>query len=276
MDVHALIPLLLEKGTSWGLRLVGVMVALVIAWILAGWVKRAVLRSIGERLDLMVGTFLANLARYAVLTGAVLSCLGVFGIQTTSFAAILGALGLAVGLSFQGTLSNFAAGIMLLVFRPFKVGDVVDVAGEIGTVRELELFTTEIVSPDHRRIILPNGEIVKNKIVNITHYPTRRVEVAVGTAYEADIDETRRVLEGVVASVEGGLADPAPQVFLAALGASSVDWKLRAHAKTEHYWDVHQRLIRDAKTALDAARIAIPFPQRELHLHPDTRAALGR
>ncbi len=259
-----------EMATTWGMRLLGVIVALVVAWMLSGWVRRAVIRSLEPRLDLMVTTFIANLARYAVLTGAVLSCLGVFGIQTTSFAAVLGAAGLAIGLAFQGTLSNFAAGIMLLVFRPFRAGDWVDIAGEVGAVKELELFTTEIVSPDNRRIILPNSEIVKNKIINITHYPHRRVEVLVGTAYDADIDETRRVLESVFADVEGTLSEPAPQVFLAELGDSSINWKVRAHANTADFWAVHQRLVAQVKRALDAANISIPFPQRDVNLRPET------
>ena len=213
MDTAKLTQSLLDMATVWGVRVLGVAITLFIAWIIAGWIRRAIGKNLEKRLDPMLAQFFSNVARYAILTAAVLGCLGVFGIQTTSFAAVLGALGLAIGLAFQGTLSNFAAGIMLLVFRPFKVGDVIEVAGEIGSVKELELFTTELVSADNRRIIVPNSEVFGKKIINYTHYPTRRVEVAVGTDYGADLDKVRGVLEGVAKSVEGGLEEPPPATY---------------------------------------------------------------
>jgi small conductance mechanosensitive channel len=253
-----------------------VAVALFVAWLVAGWARRAMIRSLEKRFEPMLARFFSNVVRYAILTAAVLGCLGVFGIQTTSFAAILGAMGLAIGLAFQGTLSNFSSGIMLLVFRPFKVGDVIEVAGTIGAVKELELFTTELVSADNRRIIVPNSEVFGKKIVNFTHYPTRRVEVAVGTDYAADLDKVREVLETVPAAVEGVIDDPPPAVFLSELGASSVDWKVRVHTKTEDFWDVHQRLVRATKRALDEAGIGIPFPQRDIHLDGEVVSALSK
>ncbi len=276
MDTAKLGQAVLDKATVWGARVLGVAVALFVVWLVAGWARRAMTRSLENRFEPMLAQFFANLVRYAILTAGLLGCLGVFGIQTTSFAAILGALGLAIGLAFQGTLSNFASGIMLLVFRPFKVGDVIEVAGTIGSVKELELFTTELVSPDNRRIIVPNSEVFGKTIVNFTHYPTRRVEVAVGTDYSADLDKVREVLEGVPAKVEGVIDEPAPQVFLSELGASSIDWKVRVHTKTEDFWDVHQRLVRATKMALDEAGIGIPFPQRDIHLDGEVLGALSK
>jgi small conductance mechanosensitive channel len=264
-----------ELVMAWGLRLLGVGVALYAAWIISGWARRAMLASFERTgFDATLWRFFANVVRYALLAAAVLGCLGVFGIQTTSFAALIAASGLAIGLAFQGTLSNFAAGTMLLVFRPFKVGDVVVVDGMTGTVQEIELFTTDLTTLDNRRVIMPNSSIFGNRIENLSYYPTRRIDLPVGTDYAADIDRTREVLEGVVAKTEGVLEDPPIQVVLAELGDSSINWKLRAWCNSEDYWDVWQRLIRNTKVALDEAGIGIPFPQRDLHVDEDLIKAL--
>jgi small conductance mechanosensitive channel len=199
---------------------------------------------------------------------AALTCLNRFGGETTSFAALIGAAGLAIGLAFQGTLSNFAAGAMLLIFRPYKVGDEVNVAGYTGTVREIELFTTAIDTPDYRRIIVPNSSIFGAVIENVTHHPVRRFSVGVGTAYSADIDETRRVLERAVRSVVQVAPTPAPAVVLLELGASSVNWNVQAWAKREAYGDAKQAVTRAVKIELDESGIGIPFPQLDLHLDP--------
>lgn len=259
------------------LQLAGVAIALFLAWIIAGSASRVLRRSLEARaFDATLTRFFAKLLRYTILTLAVIGCLGVFGIQTASFAAVLAAAGLAIGLAFQGTLSNFAAGMMLLVFRPFKVGDVVKVDGELGTVEEIELFTTELKTPDARRIILPNSSVFGSKIENISHHAKRRVEVEVGTDYGADVDATRRALEAALPHIPGALTDPAPQVFLAGLGASSVDWKVRVWAEADIYWDVYQATVAQTKKALDAAGIAIPFPQRHLHLDETALKVLQR
>jgi len=277
MDISKLIDTLTELGTTWGLRVVGVLVALLIAKIIAGWFKRSIKHSLERRnFDATLTRFFANSASYAILGGAVIGCLGVFGIETASFAAVIAAGGLAVGLAFQGTLSNFAAGVMLIVFRPFKVGDVIRVAGLVGSVEELELFTTEMTTPDNRRLIVPNSAIFGATIENITHHETRRVDVPVGTDYSADVDATREVLEAMAPKIEGALSDPAPQIFLSGLGGSSVDWQVRVWCKTSDYWDVLQRTIRDTKAALDGANIGIPFPQTDIHLDADALAAIAK
>ena len=265
-----------EFGTTWGIRVVGVLVALFLAWIFAGWTRRAILRALEKRkFDATLGKFFANLVKWAILAGAILGCLGVFGIQTASFAAVIAAAGFAVGMAFQGTLGNFAAGVMLLVFRPFKVGDVVSTAGVIGTVNEIELFTTDLTTFDNRRIIVPNGAIFGSVIENLTHNDTRRVDVPVGVEYGADVDETRKVLEVMIPSIPGVIEDPEPQVFLKELGASSVDWVVRVWCKTEDYWDVYQATIRAAKMALDEAKLGIPFPQMDVHFDEHALASLS-
>lgn len=258
---------LVSVAVSWGARIAGVLVVLIIAWGLAGAIKRAILRSCDARgLDITLARFFGSLARYGIIVGAVLGCLGVFGIETASFAAIFAAMGLAVGLALQGTLGNFAAGAMLLVFRPFKVGDVVRTAGEIGTVREIELFTTELATPDNRRLVIPNSKVFGDTIENITHHPKRRVDVAVGVSYSADLARCREVLRQAVSDVQQVLSDPAPQVFLSDLGDSAVNWKVRAWANTGDYWAVHEALVTAVKNRLDQASIEIPFPQMDVHL----------
>lgn len=260
-----------------GMRVALVLVILFVALTVAGWASAGVRASLTRmKFDPTLSKFLAKMARWGVLLLASLSCLGYFGVETTSFAAVLGALGFAVGLALQGTLSNFAAGAMLLLFRPFKVGDVVNIAGQLGKVDEIELFTTSIDTFDNRRIILPNGAVFGATIENITHHPVRRVDVEVGAEYSADIDETRAALERALATTEGVLTHPEPAVVLLGLGASSVDWSVRGWAPTKDFADVKQALIRSVKVQLDAAGIGIPFPQMEIHVNEPPTSEAGR
>lgn len=252
--------------TSYATRVAGVIILLFVAWMIAGWTRRITMKSLGKaNFDPTLTKFFSNFARYTVLILATLACLGIFDVQIIGFAALIGAAGLAVGLAFQGTLSNFAAGVMLLTFRPFKVGDLVNIAGNLGVIDEIELFTTALDTLDNRRIIVPNSAIFGSTIENVTYHDTRRVDVNVGTEYPADIDSVRRVLEKVVEDEPGRLPDKASMVFLAELGESSINWQLRIWCRTEDYWDVWQRVTRTAKYALDEANIGIPFPQMDIH-----------
>jgi len=197
---------------------------------------------------------------------ALVTALSLFGFEMTSFAAVLGASVLAIGLAFQGTLSNLAAGVMLLIFRPFKVGDVVEIGGESGTVFEIDLFNTAIDSFQNQRIILPNSGVFGSTITNITYHPYRRADVNVGVSYDADLDRTREVLEQAAAAVEGKRDDPAPAVVLLGLGDSSVNWVVRVWADGPVFWDVYQATVRSVKQHLDEAGLSIPFPQMDVHL----------
>lgn len=249
------------------MKVMGVIVLLFVAWVAATWLGRLARKAmLKARLDETLTKFFSKFIRWAVLILALLACLGVFGVETTSFAAVIGAAGLAIGLAFQGTLGNFAAGIMLLMFRPFKVGDIVNVAGQTGKVDEVELFTTTIDTPDNRRIIIPNGSVFGSVIENISHHSTRRVDVAVGSDYFADLDETRDILTRVATNVSGRLDDPEPAVVLLELGGSSIDWSVRVWCNSADFWGVKQALTRDVKNALDQAGIGIPFPQMDVHM----------
>lgn len=258
---------------NYGLRALAVLGVLVAALVGARFARVAAVRALERaKVEATLAKFFANLIRYTILGMSALVCLSALGIETTSFAAMLGAAGLAVGLSLQSSLSNFAAGVLLLTFRPFKVGDFVNVAGTSGKVDEIELFSTRLITPDNRVLILPNASVFGSTIENVNALTTRRVDVNVGVAYGASIDETRRILEQAATSVEGVLPAPASQIMLNELGASSVDWVVRVWAPTDQYWVVRERVVRAVKLELDTASIGIPFPQVDVHLD----AAIGR
>lgn len=253
------------------------LVLLMAVFAAAGWVARVTERALSRAgVEPTLTRFLCNLTRYGVLLAGVVMVLGTLGVETTSLAAALAAAGFAIGMALSGTLSNVAAGLMLLFFRPFRVDDTVVVNGVTAKVYQINLFNTELDTFDNRRIIMPNSKVFDNTIENISFHPRRRVEVAVGTAYGADLDETRRVLERAATGVEGGLADPAPAVILLELGASSVNWVVHVWAASSDFGAVKQRLIRGVKAALDEAKIGIPFPQMDVHLDGVVRQGEGR
>lgn len=251
-----------ELALQYAIPTLKALIILLIVWFLAGWARNAMRRLFDRtKFDPTLGRFFSNIARWAVLVLGVLAAISVLGVQLTVFAAVIGAAGLAIGLALQGSLGNIAAGIMLLVFRPFKIGDVVNVAGQLGKVSDLDLFTTSLDTPDGRRVILPNGSVFGNTIENITHHPHRRADVAVGVSYGADVDRTRAVLEAAIRRVPGALADPAADVVLVGLGASSVDWMVRVWARRDDFLAVKQATVRAVKMSLNEAGIEIPFPQ---------------
>jgi len=246
----------------------GAIIFLFIAFIVAGWVRRATTGTMRKaKVDETLARFIGTIARWGIVILALVAALGMFGIKTTSFVAIIGAAGLAIALSFQGTLGSLAAGVMLLLFRPFKVGDVISTAGHTGKVDEIGLVATTLDTPDNRRIIIPNGAIFGSTIENISHHEERRVDVAVGCDYSADIDATRAALERAANSVEGRLADRDPQIVLGDLGDSSVNWTVRIWTTGAEFWGLKERATRAVKMHLDEAGIGIPFPQMDIHLN---------
>lgn len=253
--------------TTFFMQVTLAIIILIIALTAAGWVSRIVKSSLARvKFDPTLTKFVAKLVWWSILCMATLTSLGYFGIETTSFAAVIGAAGLAIGLGFQGTLSNLAAGTMLLVFRPYKVGDSVVIAGQSGVVDEIELFTTTIDTGDNRRIIIPNNSIFGSVIENTTFHTHRRADVLVGVSYAADIDGTRQVLTEAVNSVRGALREPAPAVTLLSLGECAVNWQVQIWAPTADLGAVKQELIRNVKRSLDDVGIEIPFPQMDLNL----------
>lgn len=255
--------------TQYGLDVVGAIVILVVGLIVAGWVGRAVRGALGrvKRVDSMLRGFFASLAKYFVIAITVIAVLERFGVETTSFVAILGAAGLAIGLALQGTLSNVAAGVMLLLFRPFKVGDYVEVAGLAGTVADVSLFTTELTTPDNVQIVTPNSDIWGSPIKNYSHHETRRVQLVVGIGYGDNMDKAVGILRDVIKADERIHSEPEPFVAVSALGASSVDITIRVWCDNGNFWPVSFSLPKAVKEAFDKNGISIPYPQRDIHVH---------
>jgi small conductance mechanosensitive channel len=263
MDFETLLPTLAD----YAVRVIGVLLAFWVSFKLAGWLSDRLTTGLRARkFDETLSVFFGNLTRWVILVAAILACLSVFGIETTSFAAILGAAALAVGLAFQGTLSNFSAGVLLLVFRPFKIGDLIEAGGQLGVVAAIGLFVTELDTLDNRRVFIPNSSVSGGIIENFSHNAMRRVDIKVGVAYSADIDATRAVLERAALAVAGRDAERGHQVIVTGLGASSVDWQVRVWCTKEAYWVVWERTITSVKKHLEEAGIAIPFPQLKVHL----------
>jgi small conductance mechanosensitive channel len=262
------------QGLDLGIDVVKVLVLVVVSWLFAHWLS-SLIRRHGERsthLDPTLTLFFATVVRWAILAFAVVAVLGIFGIETTSFAALIAAVGLAIGLGFQGTLGQLASGVMLLVFRPFKVGDFVKAGGTSGVVKEIQLFATIIDTFDNRRLIVPNASVFGSTIENVSHHSERRVDVAIGTAYEADLDRTREILTEVARSLPQALPDRDPAILLDALGASSVDWSVRVWVASSDFGVAKDTLLANAKKALDAAGVGIPYPQLDVHMIGDGKA----
>jgi small conductance mechanosensitive channel len=261
MDRTKLLETIIPLATTYGIRVLGVLIALWVSFKIAGWLQNSVTRGLRQRkFDETLSIFFGGLLRWLVIVAAVLACLGVFGIETTSFAAVIGAAGLAVGLAFQGTLSNFAAGVMLLVFRPFKVGDYVVAGGKEGTVAEIGLFVTTFDTLDNRRIFVGNTAIISGSIENCTAHTVRRVDIDVNIAGSEDIDASRAALEAAAAAVPG--CDPAKSstVFLKGFGGGMVQWQVRLWCTPSTYWDVWQATVRAVAYELAKAKIAMPTP----------------
>lgn len=255
---------LTEQGIDLGLTLLSALAVLIVGLWLAGFVERRLSGLFGrsERIDPTVSAFLASLAKYAVVAFTGIALLDQFGVETTSLVALLGAAGLAVGLALQGTLSNLAAGVMLLLFRPFKVGDFVQVGGESGTAQSISLFTTQLDTPDNVRIIIPNGSIWGSSITNLSFHDTRRLELVFGVGYGAKIDEAIAIIRDIVAADSRCHADPEPFTAVTALGDSAVDITLRVWCARSDLWGLKCDLMQQVKEAFDANGIDIPYPTR--------------
>lgn len=256
-------PQLFDLALTWVGRILGALLVLFASFIVAGWVSRLLVSRLEKiSFDVTLTKFLGSLSRWAIIIFAILGCLGIFGIETTSFAAVIGGASLAIGLAFQGSLSNVAAGAMLLLFRPYNVGDVITVSGQTGTVDAIDLFMTTLDTSDNRRIMVPNGQVFGNTIENVTYHDKRRVDIKVAVSYDADIDRTRAVLKAAGESIAARLTDTDIAVVLTALGTSSVDWRLSVWAATGDYGRALEQGTQAVKLALDAAGISIPYPHQ--------------
>jgi small conductance mechanosensitive channel len=259
---------IIQVATTYGIDIVGAVAILIIGWIAAGWAGRATGKALTRtnKVDVMLQRFFANLVRYSVIVFTGLATLQQFGVQTTSLLAVLGAAGLAIGLALQGTLSNVTAGVMLLIFRPFKIGDFIEAGSNSRTVSDLTLFTTELRTADGVFIVVPNSQLSGTSLRNFSRNPTRRVQIVLGIDYGDDINLAIETAKQVVAGQSLALTNPEPQYVVGELADSSVNIYVRVWVKTADYWTVSFNLNKGLKEACDAVGITIPFPQRSLHI----------
>ncbi|EMQ96279.1 Potassium efflux system KefA protein [Xanthomarina gelatinilytica] len=253
----------IELATEYGLKIIGAIVI----WVIGSWIIKKLVR--GARtvmtkrgFDESLQKFLLNLISWLLKILLILAILSQLGVETTSFAAILAAAGLAIGMALQGSLGNFAGGVLIMIFKPFKIGDFIEAQGETGTVKEIEIFTTKLTTPDNKEIIIPNGSLSNGNITNYSTEDTRRVDVTFGVGYESDIKKTKEVILSVVEANPSILKDPAPAINVSELGDSSINFFTRVWVKKEDYWDVKFSMIENTKEALDAAGIDIPYPHQ--------------
>jgi small conductance mechanosensitive channel len=252
----------------WGIRIVLALVIFVIGRWVAKIVTRFVRRLMAKAgMDDMLTTFVSNILYTVLLVVVAIAALDQLGVQTTSLLAVLGAAGLAVGLALKDSLANFASGVMLIIFRPFKVGDFVEAAGMAGVVEEVRIFNTVMRTGDNRGIIVPNSQIYDGPIVNVTARPTRRIDMVFGIGYEDDIRKAKQLIEAELTADERILKDPAPAIMVAELADSSVNINARPWVNTGDYWDVRSDLLEKIKLSFDANGISIPYPQQDVHMH---------
>ena len=256
-----------EYLSKYGLKVLGAIVILLVGRWLAGLVSRMVERALlRAKVEETIARFIKHLTHIAALVFVVIAALAAVGIETTQFAVVLGAAGLAIGLALQGSLANFASGFLMIIFRPFKVGDFIEAAGTKGTVKEIGIFNTFINTPDNIRVIIPNAKLTGDNIMNYTANGTRRVDLVIGVSYEDDLKKAKQVIEQVLAGDDRVLDEPAPTVAVHELADSSVNFVVRPWVNSADYWDVYFDTTAKVKLSLDQNSISIPYPQRDIHM----------
>lgn len=260
------VELIMEYGPKLLLAIVVLIIGL---WIIKNVVKRVGKMMEKRNVDPSLRPFLLSLIGVLFKVLLLISVMSMVGIAMTSFVAILAAAGLAIGLALSGTLQNFAGGVMILLFKPFKVGDLIEAQGYTGVVKEIQIFHTILVTPDGRTIILPNAPVSNGALVNKSTLPDRRVDISVGIGYGDDIDKARKVIQAVVAKDARILKDPGTDILVSELGDSSVNFAIRMWVKSADYWGVYFSAREEVKKAFDKENISIPFPQRDVHMIKD-------
>lgn len=252
----------------WGVRILAAILILIVGKWLANKVAHLMRIGMGKRnVEPSLVAFLCNLVYYAALAAVIIAAIGQLGVKTTSFIAVLGAAGLAVGLALQGSLSNFAAGTLLLLFRPFRFGDYIQAGGTGGTVQEIGMLMTILHSPDNQKIFVPNSQIMSDTITNFSVNPTRRIDLEIGISYEDDIERAKEVIWDIIRSHPKILADPEPTVELWSLGESSVNLVVRPWTNRDDWFATRCEILPEIKKRLEAEGISLPYPQRDVHLY---------
>lgn len=265
----------LETLRSWVYIYALKVTAALVIFVLGRWISRKVSALIGrimerQTVDVTVVGFVRGIVYYSLLVVVITAAASQLGINTSSFLAVMGAAGLAVGLALKDSLSNFAAGVMLILFRPFRVGDFVTAGGISGSVQSISLFNTILHTGDNQKIIVPNSKITGEVITNVTANPTRRIDLVAGIGYEDDIDEAKEVINSILASEGRILKDPPPQIAVAELADSSVNIVVRPWVRSQDYWPVRFSLTEKIKKEFDKVGLSIPYPQQDVHLFVET------
>lgn len=275
MDFNNIIPDLQAFAAFYGIKII----AAIVIFVVGRWVARA-LRNATKKMmakgnvDETLISFVGNLTYIALLAFVIIAALNQLGIQTTSFIAVIGAAGLAIGLALQGSLANFAAGVLMIIFRPFKAGDYIEGAGVAGTVEEIQIFATQLKTPDNKTIIVPNAKMMGDNITNYSAKDTRRVDMVIGVGYGDDLKKVREILEDILAKDDRFLEDPAPTIGVLELGDNSVNFAVRPWVKKEDYWGAYFDVTETVKRRFDEEGISIPYPQRDVHLYEYKEAAV--
>jgi small conductance mechanosensitive channel len=262
---------IVDTVTQYGLSILAAIVILVVGLWIAKKVKACFVTAMQKKeVDPTLIGFFSSMLYGALVVFVVIAAISKLGIQTTSFVAVIGAAGLAVGLALQGSLSNFASGVLLILFKPFQAGNFIKAGGEAGTVVEVGILTTELKTPDNVKIIMPNSAIMGSSITNFSAHPTRRVDMTIGVSYGDDLNKAKQILEDLIAADERILKEPAPQVAVANLGDSSVDFVVRPWVNAADYWTVKFDFTKAVKEKFDAEGVSIPFPQRDIHVFQES------
>jgi small conductance mechanosensitive channel len=275
VDIDSLLATLQNLATLYGLKIL----AAIFIFVIGRWIAKMIKKFLGKTMtrsgvDATIIPFVLDLSYVALLIMVIVASLGALGIQTTSLIAVLGAAGLAVGLALQGSLSNFAAGVLIVTFRPIRVGDYFEGAGTAGTVEHIQIFSTTAKTPDNKVIIIPNGKLLSDNIVNYSMKEIRRVDMTIGVSYADPIDKVKEVLADILAKESRILQDPSPTIGLIQLADSSVNFAVRPWVKTEDYWAVYFDLHETIKKRFDAEGISIPFPQQDIHVYKEELPAI--
>jgi len=253
--------------TSYGLQVLGALATLIIGIWIARWLAKIAGKMLNKRdVDPTLTKFAVSVVKITLITFVIISAISQVGIETTSFVAVIGAAGLAVGFALQGSLSNFASGVMLIIFKPLKVGDFVDGGGALGSVESVGIFVTTLVTPDNKVVYIPNSTLTSGNIVNYSTKDTRRVDMVFGIGYSDDIDKAKSVIQSLLDADSRILKDPAPQIVVSELADSSVNFNVRPWVNGADYWGVYFDITEQVKKKFDEQNISIPFPQRDIHM----------
>ncbi len=267
-DVNKIIEFMQTDGLAFGIDVVLALLIFFVGRIIIGVLVRGMSAAMQKNgVEKTLETFVNNLVRTALLIVVIIAAIGQLGIQTTSFIAVFGAAGLAVGLALQGSLSNFASGVLIVLFRPYKVGDFVEAAGISGSIEQVQILTTIFKTGDNKQVIVPNSQVMNSIITNYSANDTRRIDMVVGVSYDDDLDKVRKTLEEIVAADTRVLDDPAPQIAVSELADSSINFIVRPWCATSDYWGLKLDLTETIKKRFDEENISFPYPQQDVHLY---------